>query len=505
MPPNILSSIASRGPLKILFVTAEMTPFMKVGGLGEVMFSLPRALRKLGHDARVFIPRYAEIDSQKWKLDMTREGLEVPTGKNQDVAICNVKQYSGQDAPPTYFLENMEYYEKRANVYGYSDDAVRWALLSRGALEFIRKSDWTPHCIVATDWQVGFVPNYIHQDYASDPVLSKIATVFSIHNLFYQGMFDHRFVSEMDYDAGQAAIPNFSDPRLLKINAMRRGIMYADVINTVSPSYAQEIMTPDYGEGLYELLRERRTRLFGILNGIDYERHNPETDTYLKKTFGAKTAEARAENKLELQRQFGLTQNPAAFLAAMVSRLDPQKGFDILEEAFAPMMQNVDLQMVILGGGDNRYRMFFEAMAKKFPKRVGGHFTFDPVLPHLIFGGADAILIPSKFEPCGLTQMEAMRYGCIPIARKTGGLTDTVNNFDCEKRTGNGFVFENYDQWALFAAVIRASECHRMPNIWNAIIKNAMQSDFSWERSAKEYERIFRLATKFHGEKLQEG
>src|SRR3989344_4861268 len=246
-------------PLKVLFVATEAAPFMKVGGLGEVMFSLPVALRQLGHDARVMIPRYASIDIAKFPMTMVKEGLQVPSGNEQPV-ICNVKALDH-----AFFLENQEYYEKRANVYGYDDDAVRWALLCRGTIEFIRANEeWRPDIIVACDWQGGLLPNYIDHQYKNDQIISKIPVVFSIHNLFYQGMFDHNFVSEMDYDDGQSEIPAFNNPRLLKINFMRRGIMHSDVVNTVSPTYAKEITTSEYGERLDALLQERRARLFGV-------------------------------------------------------------------------------------------------------------------------------------------------------------------------------------------------------------------------------------------------
>ncbi|HLG28609.1 MAG TPA: glycogen/starch synthase, partial [Candidatus Brocadiales bacterium] len=354
------------------------------------------------------------------------EGLKVPAG-GDEAFICNVKTFTPyptvEDAPvTTYFLENQEYYEKRDNIYGYTDDSVRWALLSRGVLEFIRAhKDWRPDVIVASDWQAGLIPNYLHTEYKDDPVLKNIPVVFSIHNLFYQGMFNHRFVSEMDYDSGQGALPSLKDPKLLKINFMRRGIMYADIINTVSDNYSKEIMTPEYGELLDDLLRERRSRLYGILNGVDYVSRDPEADPLVEHKFNVNSIDERAKNKAFLQDKLGLPVNNDVFLMGIVSRLTEQKGLDLLIDSADALLRNFNVQLVAVGTGDSRYMDFFRSLQERYPKNVVAHLNYEETMAHYIFAGADAVLIPSKFEPCGLVQMEAMRYGAIPIVRKTGG------------------------------------------------------------------------------------
>lgn len=496
---------------KALFVASEAAPFAKAGGLGEVMFALPRALNNLGYDARMMIPRYGGIDLEKFKLEMVYEGLDVPTdateGAQPNSLICNVKKFvsdeSSRSPVTTYFLENMEYYEQRANIYGYADDVVRWALLCRGVLEFLRRSDWVPDVIVSADWQTGFLPNYHKTVYKDDRVLKGIATIFSIHNLFYQGMFDHRFVSEMDFDDGKSPIPSFFDPRLLKINGMKRGIMYADLINTVSPTYAKEMMTSDYGELLDGLLRERRSRVYGVINGIDYEVFNPETNANLAQKYSVSNLEDRAANKLELQDRFGLEKNEKVFLATIVSRLTEQKGLDLLFPIADHLVRELRMQLVVLGSGDSKFMGFFQDLEKKFPGSVAAHLNFDPNLPHLFYAGADAILIPSRFEPSGLSQMEAMRYGCVPIVRKTGGLADTVEDYNAEEDTGTGFVFENFDSTALLIAVVRAFENYRNPKIWERLRKRCMKKDFSWKKSAAEYGRLFKVAASFHNKGLE--
>jgi len=489
-----IKEIFSPKRLKILFVSSEAAPFAKAGGLGDVMFSLPLALRKLGQDARIMIPKYGTINKD-YKLETELRGLKVPTDQPGDspYLICNVKKCLNGETAPTYFLENMEYYEKRANVYGYSDDAIRWALLCRGTLEFIKRSSWIPDLIVASDWQTGLISNYLKTVYQKDSILSKIATIFSIHNLSYQGMCDFKFIKETERDAGRENIPDFFNPRLSKLNWMLRGIMHSDIITTVSPTHAQEILTSEYGEGLDKLLNEKRAKIYGILNGINYNHYNPQTTPSIPVHYSSKTIERRIKNKSRLQKHFGLSQSDDTFLIGMVSRLAEQKGFDLIEKIIDQVFENTSLQFVFLGDGESRYKEFIKNAAQKYPKRIGYFFEFDTVLPHLIFAGSDALLIPSKFEPCGITQMQAMRYGSLPIIRKTGGLADTVKDFCPGKGEGEGFVFEKYEPSALFTAIIRAQTSFKFKREWKKLIKRAMERNFSWEKSAQDYLRIFNV------------
>jgi len=480
---------------------------VKIGGLSSVMKSLPKALNEIGHDARVMIPKYLSIDTEKYFLKMEHEGLEVPTGNSAepDHLVCNVRRcdpIKEEGIVTTYFLENQEYYEKRANVYGYSDDPVRWALLCRGVLEFIKKNrNWVPDVIVCADWQSALIPNFLKTTYSNIPKLTKIATVFSIHNLYFQAMYDHRFVSEMDFDDGHSEIPGFDNPRLTKINWMRRGIMYADAINTVSPTYAKEIMTKNYGELLDELLRERRSVLSGILNGIDYDLWNPEKNPHVAFPYYARNLSARAKNKASLQGQFNLPIKKDAFIMAIVCRFTKQKGLDLLMPILDLILQELPAQLVIVGEGDSEYMHFFHNLETKYPDKVAVHLKFDSVLAHKIFAGADVVLVPSKFEPCGLVQLEAMRMGTIPIVRKTGGLADSVEDYSPEKQTGTGFVFEKFDSSSLMIAIIRAFENFRDRERWQELQKRAMSKDFSWESSAEKYVKLFLQAIAIHGPK----
>ena len=297
---------------KVLIVGAEVSPYASVGGQARVLAYLSKALIELGIDARVFMPKFGFIDEKEYKMDLIREGLPVPTGhvkKGPKELICNVKYHVLKNRAPTYFLENMEYYEKRANVYGYSDDPIRWALLSRGVLEFLKESDWVPDVIHANDWHTGLIPNFLKTVYEEDKRLSKITSVFTIHNLSFQGNFDHKNVSEMDSDDGRSVVSAFFNKRLKMQNFMKRGIIYADAVNTVSETYSREILTSEYGEGLDNLLMELRSKLSGIVNGIDYTEFNPAVDKFIVKNYKASTLRNRSQNKLALQKEFGLLED----------------------------------------------------------------------------------------------------------------------------------------------------------------------------------------------------
>lgn len=493
--------------LKILFVASEAAPFAKAGGLGEVMRSLPRAIRELGHEARVFIPKYATIDSEIYPMKREIEDLKFETeDKDLDrLFVSNVLSYQDpDDGSITYFLENMEYYEKRANIYSYKDDTVRWVLLSRGVMEFIKRSEWKPDVIIASDWQTGFVPNLMETEFKEDPILSGIATLFSIHNLSYQGMFDAKFVSEINSDSGQGPIPDFTDPLILKLNGMRRGILHADIINTVSPTYAKEIVMPKFGVKLDELLKERQQFLYGIMNGIDYEEFNPAKDPDISARYSVRTvARQRLKNRHALQEKMGLPKDDDIFILGFVGRLSDQKGIDLLSDIAPTLFENLPFQLTVVGTGDTKYREFFQNLTLKYPDRMAAHLFYDEKLPKLIFAGADAVLVPSKYEPAGLVPMEAMRYGAVPIVRRTGGLADSVEDYSPDEDKGTGFLFNNYDQYALLIAIVRAWQTYHNKKEWRGLITRGMNQDFSWIKSAKEYITLCKKAITVHKVKIE--
>lgn len=485
-------------PLKILIVGAEAAPYATVGGFSSVLAYLSRELKALGHDVRLFMPKFGFIDEKEHNIKMLKEGLRVPTDdENTPELICNIKYTEGKHGVTTYFLENKEYYEKRANVYSYVDDPTRFALLSRGALEFIRTEEFVPDVVHTNDWHTGLLGNYLKTTYEKDPVLKNISTVFTIHNLRYQGNFDHKNVSELDYDDGKSAVASFLDPRLKTQNFMRRGILYNDAVNTVSKTYSREILTPEYGEGLDPLLMELRSKLFGIVNGLDYEEFNPATDLLVEHPFDIDNLDERDKNKACLQREFGLPEDEDALLLGFVGRLDYQKGVDLIVNTLRHVFADYNVQFVEVGGGDRDLTEMIKDLKRDFPEKVSIHPLPNFTLPRMVFAGSDCILYPSRFEPCGIVQIEAMRYGAIPVVRKVGGLADTVRNFDTLKGTGNGFVFKNFDEYSLFGQVARIYELYKNKKVWRKLQRNAMRSDYSWKHSALEYVKLYERAISF--------
>lgn len=479
------------GRLKLLLVAVESAPYARVGGVASVVNSLANSFNNLGHDARIFIPKFGFIDEDLYKTRLVVEGLKVPTGDpGNPYLICNVKEHE-KDGVITYFLENKEYYELRANVYGYTDDPVRWALLNRGALEFVLNGSFVPDVIHCNDWQGGMLPNYLRTAYRNDPVFSKIATVFTIHNLKFQGMFDPKNVSEMDFDDGWSPVASFFDPRLLKQNFMRRGIIHADVVSTVSKSYAKEITTPEYGEGLEKLVTELREKIFGVVNGINYQEMDPAKDTLLEKNYDITSIHLRALNKESLQKEFDLEVDADVPVFGFVGRLDSQKGVDLLISVLEKVLKRYNMQFVQVGGGDGWLVELLHNLKRSFPDKVGVYPYPNFSLPRLIFGGSDIILLPSRFEPCGVVQLEAMRYGSIPLVRDVGGLRDTVAPFDTVTQKGTGFVFDDFDEFALYGEIVRALEVFKNKQLWRKLQLNAMRADFSWGHSAKEYEKLY--------------
>ncbi|HWY79761.1 MAG TPA: glycogen/starch synthase [Candidatus Sulfotelmatobacter sp.] len=506
--------------MKILFLAAEVAPFVRVGGLSQVIYFLPRALNNLGHDVRIFMPKYASIDNKqikrkkKWKLKKEIENLAVPienfqtksTAKTpQESLLCNIKFYPKTRATiHTYFLENREYYELRANLYGYKDDHIRFALLSKGCLEwllfmedFIAKKDkrgWFPDVIHCNDWHTGYFIELARQSKRYSGLLAKIPIVFTVHNFLYQGNYDFRYGNHKEHDTGLTPLASLDSPKLQMQNALLRGILYADAVNTVSTTYAVEALTPQFGAGLEKELQGIRGKLAGILNGLDTKEFNPDTDPLIHKKYSISTFPvARRKNKIDLQRLFLLEENVNNPLFAISGRLVQQKGWDILLKMLPHLFAaRKDVQLIVLGSGDEQYRDQITKLAKLYPKQIGLHLRSDFRLPRKLFSGVDIMLIPSTFEPGGIVALEALRYGAVPLVRRTGGLNDIVVDFDPINKTGNGFSFEGNDPWELFATIIEALTIYKQPHYWRKLIHNGMSYDFSWKYSAALYEDLYK-------------
>lgn len=502
--------------MKILFLSAEVAPFVKVGGLSQVMYFLPRALAKQGHDVRIFMPKYASIDDiknkQRWKLKKEIENVPVPienldsktSASVEESIVCNVKSYpKTRSTLYTYFLENREYYELRANMYGYKDDHIRFALLSKGCLEWLLtmnklilkkdKRGWMPDVIHCNDWHTGYFIELARKSKRYSDILSKIPIVFTVHNFMFQGNYDFRYGNHEKHDTGLTPLASLLSPKLQMQNALLRGVLYADTVNTVSPTYAIEAQTPEYGVGLETTLQGIRGKLAGILNGLDTKEFNPETDPIIYKKYSPSNfLIERKENKRDLQRLFLLEENPGSFLFAISGRLSQQKGWDLLLTVLPHLFSTrKDVQLLILGTGDERYRDLIFNLQKVYPSRIGLHLRSDFRLPRKLFSGADSILMPSTFEPGGIVALEALRYGAVPLVRRTGGLNDIVVDFNPVTKNGNGFSFTNNDPWELFATMIEMITIYKQPRVWEKLVHNCMLYDFSWKYSAILYEQLY--------------
>lgn len=472
--------------MKVLFVGSEANPFIKTGGLGDVLGSLPKSLKRLGVDARVVIPKYKNInESLKGKLRFVN-WFRVPVGwRNQ---YCGVFEYE-EDGVKYYLLDN-EYYFGRDGLYGYYDDGERFAFFNRAALSFLKLINYQPDIIHCNDWQTGMIPVLHKLEYRKDLFYYNMKTVFSIHNLKFQGVFSKEVLPEL---FGYDLEPYYNGSLAFDggVSFMKGGILYSDKISTVSYSYVDEIKTQQYGERLDSVLRQRGYALSGILNGIDYKEFNPETDNLIYHTFNKHSLEDKAINKRELQRELGLPVNDNVAMISMVTRLTNQKGLDLVVDIADRLLQH-DVQLVILGTGDYHYENHFKGLAYRYRDKVSANIRFDNRLAHKIYAASDMFLMPSLFEPCGLGQLIALRYGTVPIVRETGGLKDTVHPYNQYTGFGNGFSFRNYNANELLNTIEYALDIFRDKNRWNSIVSQALNSDNSLEKSANDYNEMYK-------------
>jgi starch synthase len=472
--------------LKVLFVASEVVPFAKTGGLADVAGSLPKELRAQGIDVRVVMPKYGNI-AEKYKKKM-KPLLNTQISVAWREKFCGV-EYVEHDTVPVYFIDNEEYF-KREGFYGYDDDAERFSFFSRAVLNMLPKLDFKPDIIHINDWHASLVSVFLKLEHQNDPYYTNIRTVYTIHNLKYQGVFPKTVMNDvlgLDMKYFQNGDLEFFDA----VNFMKGGIIYSDYITTVSRTYAQEIQYEYFGEKLDGLLCERSKKLVGIINGLDYDLYNPKTDRHLVVNYDENSASAKLDNKVALQQELGLPVHRKVPVLAIVSRLVGTKGLDLIIRIMDEILQHEDVQVVILGTGDKKYEDWFKGLAWRFPKKVSANITFSNSLAHKIYAAADMFIMPSRYEPCGIGQLIALRYGSIPIVRETGGLKDTVQAFDKYTQTGNGFVFTNYNAHELLFAIKQALGTYSDQSIWNTIVQNAMTSDYSWKKSAQQYKELY--------------
>ncbi len=472
--------------MKILYAAFEATPFMKTGGLGDVAGSLPRALLSAGVDARLIMPKFDTIpDEYKSRMTHVADFYMNLSWRHQ---YCGIETLT-LDGVVCYFIDN-EYYFKRPQPYGYYDDGERIAFFAKAVLDCIpHLPDFVPDIIHCNDWHTALTPVYL-KNRSRTGVYQNIKTVFTIHNLKFQGLFSRACTGDVlglsDEEAEHAGL--FCSEGL---NYLKGGVCCSDALTTVSPSYADEICTAFYGEKLDDVFRGRRHLLHGILNGIDTSVYDPQSDPMIAAHYSVDDISGKAANKAALQKRLGLKKRARTPLLAVVSRLTEQKGFDLVLHIMRELMQE-SVQLVVLGVGDEKYERAFRQLAEEMPDKVSANICFDDALSHLIYAGADMVLVPSLFEPCGLSQMFAMRYGALPVVRETGGLRDSVEPYNKYEHTGTGFSFANYNAHELLFTLKDAMTLyHRRRAEWEAMVLRAMNKDFSWGASAKQYMDLY--------------
>lgn len=476
--------------LQVLFVVSEAVPYAKTGGLADVAGTLPFALKELGADVRVLMPYYGQIKQKNIPVAAVAEDLE---GRLGEAPLTFDLLTPDPGNTPFYFVARDEFFE-RSQLYGtpkgdYFDNLERFSFFCSAVPSVCQELGFKPDVIHCHDWQASLVPVYLKHRWMSEPALAATRSLLTIHNLAYQGLFP------------KEKFPLLGLPWMVfsmngleyydKINLLKGGIVFADAVNTVSRGYSQEIQTPEYGYGLEGVLQHRREVLFGIVNGVNYDDWNPETDPLIAANFSPKDLKGKARNKAALIEAFNLDKKRAkAPVLGIISRLADQKGFDLVAEVLGELMaQNV--LVVILGTGEEKYHELLTAEAEKYPGQLGVKIAFDNRLAHLIEAGADMFLMPSRYEPCGLNQMYSMKYGTVPVVRATGGLVDTVIPVDPAKGTGTGFVFTEYSAEAFLEALNKAIKAYQDKKLWKKIMLNGMAQDFSWSASARAYLKLY--------------
>ena len=477
--------------MKILFVSAEMSPFAKTGGLADVAGSLPKALAEAGHDVRVVMPKYRIIKGDfEYVTDFS---VQVDQGKE----TCIVRQTEipykvkgRKKGLKVYFADSYKYFD-RDGIYGHYDDAERFVFFCKAVLSMLPKLKFKPDVIHCNDWHTGPICLLLKERYCYDEFYKDMATLFTIHNLEYQGHFSSHVVNLLNcsYSVFTSEKAEFYS----MFNFMKTGLVYSDIINTVSSVYAEEIKTPQYGERLEGLLQKRSADLYGIINGINYVEFNPETDKIIDKKYSIASIDDKKFNKTALQKEMGLPCRDVP-LIGLISRLSGQKGLDLIIDRIDEMMSK-EIQFVLLGTGDDYYQDQFRAIALRHSGKIAVHLGFNAELAQKIYAGCDMFIMPSRFEPCGLGQIISLRYGTIPVVRATGGLAETIIDYDSDNEHGNGFSFVNFSSEGMIDAISRAiSVYNNKPDEWRTLVKRAMELDFSWDSSANKYVELYKKA-----------
>lgn len=483
--------------LRIAVVASEASPFVKTGGLGDVAGALPKALAKEGCDVKVFTPKYAQIDETKYELHYESLIGEMGIRVGRHVRSAHVlRSKLDRSNVDIYFIDCPHYFSRRSIYTVDPDEDERFVFFCKAVIETLQRLQWAPDVIHCNDWQTGLIPVYVKDNYSWDRLFDRTACLMSIHNVAYQGRFGTSIIETAELRRELSA-PTGPFEYHGSVSLLKAGIEFSEIITTVSETYAREILTPQYGAGMEEALWPRRSDLFGVLNGIDEDTWNPQHDHLIPVHYSAANLSAKEGNKEHLLRQTSIPYRQDTPLIGIVSRLVPQKGLDLVAEAINELM-SLDAQWVILGSGEDYYENLVRAMANALPQKVWCYIGFSNELAHLVEAGADMFLMPSRYEPCGLNQMYSLKYGTVPIVRKTGGLADTVQDWHeylaSGKTIGDGFSFNDASGFALYTTVRRAIETFHDKVTWRKIQLNGMGRDYSWEASARKYIELYRKA-----------
>jgi len=477
--------------MKVLFVASEAYPFIKTGSLGDMAYELPKALRKQGIDVRVIIPKYSNIPLLYKNCMENIATFNVKVGWRSK--YCGL-EYLSYNEVPYYFVDN-EYYFKRSETYGFYDDGERFSYFSKAVLEAIKyMGDFIPDIIQCNDWQCAIIPVLLKENYSDDDMYKKIKSIFTIHNLKYQGIFPKEILGDL-LNLGDKYFNEETLKFYDSISFMKGGIVFSDAITTVSNNYSREIQTPFYGEGLGGLLATNADKLYGIVNGVDYERYNPKVDKKINYNYDENDIKQKGKNKLELQEKLCFTVNEDIPMIGIVTRLVKQKGLDLIVDKLEELL-SLDIQIVLLGNGDKYYEDIFQLFASRYPSRISTNIIFNEKLAQQIYAASDMLLMPSIFEPSAVEHLIALKYGSIPIIHETGKLKDTIVFYSKYTGNGNGFSFNNSNSEELLEAVHRAIDLYKDKSSWDNLVRNAMLSNNSWENSAENYIKLYNIMIK---------
>lgn len=478
---------------KIAHIASEVAPFSKTGGLGDVTRSLPKALKRLGSEVIIITPLYGKsIDKKEYNLKLLMKGVDVKINSKESVKVNYWQGFLMEDLP-VYFVDCPHYFSKQKKLYGSSTENAKFLVFSVAALKLLSLLKFSADIIHCHDWQTGLIPYYLKTDFRYSKTLKKAKTIFTIHNLIFQLGHNWWEIPLKNKDYGRSRIPHLNDPALETINFSKRAILSADIVNTVSERYRAEIMTKKFGQDLHRILKNREAKLFGIINGIDYNTYNPGKDLDIKEKYSfINHREAKEKNKIYLQKKVGLPQDSRVPVLCTTSRVTFQKGFDLIIKILENVIK-LDVQVIFMGDGSQEYIKSIKNLQKKYPNNLVW-LPFKQKLETALYAGSDFFLLPSNHEPCGINQLIAMRYGCIPIVREVGGLYDTVENYSPKTKKGNGFTFKTGEPSMFFAAIVRALENYKYKKHFENLVKIAMKQSNSWEIPAKKYLELYKQA-----------